>query len=331
MRSFEYAGATDIADALRLLDDGATARPLAGGTDLLPLMKADIVQPTRLVDVKRLTDLPSGIAVRGGAIEIGALTSLAEIEQSELLRQRLPMLGQAAEVAATPQLRNMATIGGNLLQRPRCWYFRGAQFPCWLKGGGDCPARDGENQQHALFGGDRCVAAHPSDLAPVLVALDATVRLRGRDGERRVAIGEFFALPTDARRTETTARPDEIVVAVEIPRAAVGARGTFLKAMDRKIWAFALASVAVGVVTDGQRVADARIVLGGVAPIPWRAVSAEAALRGQATSAEAIEAAADLALADARPLRHNRYKIPLARSLVRRALAESLRDYLGPS
>lgn len=322
MRLFDYARARTIDETIALLDHphAGDARLLAGGTDLLTLMKAEIATPIHLVDIKRVAELPRGIRQTADGVTIGTLTTLTEIEQSDLLREQFPVLSEAAEVAATPQLRNMATIGGNLLQRPRCWYFRHQHFDCWLKGGEDCPAYEGENQHHALFGGGPCYAVHPSDLASALLALDAMVRLRGPKGERTLPLTQFFALPEDNRRRETTIAEDELLLALEIPKPSAGTRSTYFKAMDRKVWAFALVGVAAMVqVADGQ-VANARLVLSGVAPIPWRVAAAEQALIGAKLENVDLDHVAATALADAEPLRHNQYKITLAQRLVQRAL-----------
>ena len=323
MRSFEYESPATLDEVVALLGrDGGAARPLAGGTDLLPLMKADIAAPGRLLNIKRLPDLPRGVEESAQGLSLGALTTLTEIETHPLIRERYPLLAEAAEVAATPQLRNMATLGGNLLQRPRCWYFRNPRFHCWLKGGDECQARDGENQQHALFGSSPCVAVHPSDLAPALVALDAEVRLRGQDGERTLPLAELFALPEEERRTETVVGNDELVLSVRLPAPPAGTRSTYLKAMERKVWAFALVGLAalVRLVPNGRRIEEARLTLGGVAPIPWRLHDAEQALVGAEVSEELFARVADAALAGAEPLEHNGYKVPLAKALVRRAL-----------
>jgi xanthine dehydrogenase YagS FAD-binding subunit len=326
LRPFEYASPRTVGEVIGLLgqdghDGNGAVRPLAGGTDLLTLMKGDVAAPSRLIDIKRVSGLSSDIGETGHGLTLGALATLAEIETHPLIGERYPALAEAAALAATPQLRNMATIGGNLLQRPRCWYFRSRHFRCWLKGGDDCPARDGENQLHALFGADPCVAVHPSDLATALVALDAEVHLRGPAGERTLPIADFFALPTDDRRAETVAASDELLLSIQLPSLPNGTRSTYLKAMDRKVWAFALVGVAAAVRTAGRRIEDARLVLGGVAPIPWRARAAEQALIGAEIGEELFARAAELALAEAQPLRQNGYKLPLARALVRRALA----------
>ena len=324
MRSFDYSRAGTIDEALSLMgqDGDGLVRPLAGGTDLLPLMKCDIVTPTRLIDIKRVSDLPSGVEETGEGLEIGALTTLSEIETNSVIRERYTALAEAAALAASPQLRNMATIGGNLLQRPRCWYYRDPHFHCWLKGGDECFARDGENQQHALFGDSPCVAVHPSDLPTALVALNAEVHLRGSNGERRVPLANFFALPTEERRTENTLGSDELIVSLRLPTPASGTRSTYLKAMDRKVWAFALVGVAAVVRMDGSEIADARVVLGGVANIPWRVEAAEQALIGNAPSDDLAARASEVAVDGAHPLEHNGYKAPLAKTLVRRAVTE---------
>jgi xanthine dehydrogenase YagS FAD-binding subunit len=321
VRPFGYASAGSVDEALGLLGADGAVRPLAGGTDLLTLMKAELAAPAGLVDVKRLPELAGGIAAGPTGLTLGALTTLAEIETHPAVRAGYAVLAEAAAVAATPQLRNVATIGGNLLQRPRCWYFRSEQFHCWLKGGDVCHARDGENQLHGLFDVSPCVAVHPSDLAPALVALGAEARLRGPVGERTLALADLFAAPSDDRRVETTVRSDELIVSLRVPALPPGTRSTYLKAMDRKIWAFALVGVAAALRLDDGLIADARLALGGVAPIPWRCSAAERGLVGAGPGAELVERAAEVAVADARPLAQNGYKVPLARALVRRALA----------
>jgi xanthine dehydrogenase YagS FAD-binding subunit len=287
-------------------------------------MKADIYAPSTLIDIKRAEDLPRGIKERGpagGGITLGALTTLNEIEHSLLLVKQYPALAEAVSQAATPQLRNMATIGGNLLQRPRCWYFRNSLFHCWLKGGDECQARDGENQHHAILGTSPCVAVQPSDAASALLAYDATARVKGPDGERTISVEELFAEPTEQRRVETTLQPDELLLEIQLPALANGTRSTYLKAMDRKVWAFALVGVAAVARVDSGRIADARVVLSGVAPIPWRARAAEDAMNGQPATTETIAWAADAALREAHPLAHNGYKLTLVRTLLRRALS----------
>jgi xanthine dehydrogenase YagS FAD-binding subunit len=320
MRHFDYSSARTADEAIQLLDQDHLVRPLAGGTDLLPLMKGDIAAPHHLVDIKRLDELPHTIDVGEQGTTIGALATLADLEMSEGVQREHPVVAQAAGLAATPQLRNMATVGGNLLQRPRCWYYRHAHFHCWLKGGDECHARDGQNQLHALFGDTPCVAVHPSDLASALLALDASVRLRGPAGERSLALDDFFTLPTSDHRRETGIAPDELLVSVHIPKAQHPMRSLYLKAMDRKVWAFALVGVAVRLDQADGIVTGARIVLSGVAPVPWRLREAEQILIGHSLDAERVTRVADAALAGAKALEYNGYKIPLARNLITRAL-----------
>jgi xanthine dehydrogenase YagS FAD-binding subunit len=323
MRPFDYVRPTTIDETLVLLGEAQNGeiRPLAGGTDLLTLMKADVEEPCRLIDVKRLDDLPRGIEQSDGGITLGALTTLTEIESSEVLARRYPMLTEAAALAATPQLRNMATLGGNLLQRPRCWYYRNQLFHCWLQGGDECQARDGENHFHALFGNSPCVAVHPSDLAACFLALGAEVKVRGAGGERTLSMANFFAHPEEDRRRENILQHDELILSLHIPTWVSDVRSTYLKAMDRKVWAFAMVGVAAVIHLENGAIEDARLVLGGVAPIPWRAQAAEQMLIGQQPDPQLFARVADRALEEAYPLEHNGYKIPLTKRLIRTALA----------
>ena len=323
MKPFEYSRPASMPEVFALLDQKAGGtRILAGGTDLLTLMKAGIDTPGHLLDIKRLDGLSHEIEETPQGIGLGALASLAAIETHASIQQRYTLLAEAAALAATPQLRNMATLGGNLLQRPRCWYFRNPHFHCWLKGGDGCPAAEGQNQLHALFGGGPCYAVHPSDLAPALLALDAGVRLGGSTGERQVSVAELFALPEDELRHEVKIAEDEILLSVHLPPLPEGTRSTYLKAMDRKTWSFALVGVAAVLRMEGPRVAAARLALSGVAPIPWRATAAEQVLVAGDLSEERITQAAEQALIGAIPLAHNAYKIPLAKHLIRRAIVK---------
>lgn len=317
MKPFAYSRPGNVEEALRALDAGG--RPLAGGTDLLPLLKAGLSAPPALLDIKE-SGLPSGIGDEGGVLRLGALCTLAGIAESTLLAERHPMLVQAARESATPQIRNRATVGGNLLQRPRCWYFRHPHLHCWLKGGEDCLARNGRNAQHALFGDSPCRAVHPSDLAGCLLALDAQVRLRGSDGDRCIALADFFALPRPQRRRENTLRDNELLVAVEIPARPGEWREIYLKAMDRAAWDFALAGIALSLRLEGARIVDLRVVANGLAPLPWRLPACEEALRGTAGEAAAREAALRALEQGAEVLSENAYKLDLARGLLRQAM-----------
>jgi xanthine dehydrogenase YagS FAD-binding subunit len=322
MRAFSYARPESIEETIALL--GEDVRPLAGGTDLLTLMKEGISSPAQLLDIKRLPDLSRDIVLDGDTITIGALVTLADIESHPVVLEHLPALAEAVSVAASPQLRNMATIGGNVLQRPRCWYFRDEDVPCWLKGGERCFARGGENQYHGVIDVSPCVASHPSDLAPVLIAYGAEVRIRDGQGYGEIAIGDFFRAPEDDRRIEHVLPNDAVITGLTIPLPSPDVKGTYLKAMDRKAWAFALAGVAVVLEVRGGIVADSRIVLGGVAPVPQRATEAEHVLLGAQLTDEAAAEAADAAVARMVPLEHNGYKIPLIRGLVTRALRDMM-------
>lgn len=336
MNAFEHASATSAAQALTLLGatpvapgtpyPAATTRYIAGGTDLIPLMRDHLAVPTRLIDLKPARDLAGVRATADGGLVIGALTTLAAIERDPAVAARVPILVQAVRDAATPQLRAMATIGGNLLQRTRCWYFRGEQR-CWLKGGVTCYARAGRSDHHAVLGiattgaeASPCIAVHPSDLGPALVALDARASIAGPRGSRAALVADLLQPPTADQRVEHRLAPDELITAIEVPPQPEGSRGVYLKAMERAAWSFALASAAVQLAVRDGRVAHARVVLGGVAPTPWRAVESERLLLGQALTPELAAQAADLALAGATPFAHNVYKVALARALVRRAV-----------
>lgn len=320
MRPFGYVRAASVADAARLLGRGAAA--IAGGTDLLGLMKGGIAAPERLIDLTRIEGLRGWTRERGAGLRIGALTTLVELEESDQIARHLPIVREALADAATLQLRAMGTVGGNLLQRNRCWYFRDEAFPCWLKGGTRCFASDGENVHHSIVGTDGgCVRASPSDLAPALIAHDARVTLAGARGTRTIPLADLFTDPSLHRREEHTIRQGEVLTHVTIPDTALQRRGTYVKAMDRRAWSFALVSVAVTARLRDGKLRDTRIVLGGVAPVPWRVEAAEREIDGRPFSDAIALRAADVLLADARPLKHNGYKVPLAKELIRRALA----------
>lgn len=331
MRPIAYTSPTSIEDALSALADAPatttgldeTMKPLAGGTDLLTLIKADLATPDTLIDIKRLVELDDEIEPDGEGVRIGALVTLAQIENDPILLRSYPALAQSARLAATPQLRNMATIGGNLLQRPRCWYFRDKDVHCWLKGGTECFARHGENQYHAIFGESPCIAVHPSDPAGALFALGAEVRIRGANGERTLPVERLFAEPTDERRREHTLDPHDIIIGIHLPPVPDGGSSAYVKAMERKVWAFAVVGAAASVNIEGGQIREASVVLTGVAPTPWRARAAEAILIGQPPSEDLFARAADAALVGAHPQAHNGYKVPLAKSLIRRALQQA--------
>ena len=323
---FTHVDAASIDEAVSALSEHrGRAQVLAGGTDLLGLMKDRISGPRMsvpevLVNVKRIPEL-GGIAERpDGGLRIGAAVTLRDLERDPRVTRRFPALGQAAAAVATAQIRAMGTVGGNLCQRPWCWYFRHPQFPCLKRGGRQCFALPGNNRTYfSVLGLGVCVMSHPSDLAPALMALGARVGVAGPWGRRDVAIDRFFLGPRSL--TETALEPAEIVTWIDVPPPAPDARSLFLKHRVRNTWDFALAEVAVAVTPGPGRWDQVRIALGGVAPFPYRAAAAEAVLTGQAPTASRVGEAAEAALALARPLALNGYKIDLSKALVARALA----------
>lgn len=320
MRAFEHTTATNPQEALTLLGrrPGGQAQLIAGGTDLLTLMKDDLVAPTQLIDIKPLRELRYLRFDGDGTLRIGALATLADLERAGEVGARLPLLRDAVREAASPQLRAVATVGGNLVQENRCWYYRGP-YECWLKGGEECFARGGRDRYHAIHLHGPCVAVFPSDLAPSLVALDATVSITGPSGARTQPVAELYAPPTADHRSLHRLAPGELITEVQVPAQPSGSRGTYLKAMDRAAWAFALVSAAAQVAISNGRVERAALVLGGVANGPWRVTAADD-LRGQELTSERAAAVAASAVEGATPLPHNAFKVPLARELARRAL-----------
>lgn len=321
MRPFEHLTIHTADEALQALSasESGRSRLIAGGTDLLPLLKEGLANTDRLIDIKPASGLRHVTFEQDGSLRIGALATLTEIERNAELAERLPILRHSVLDAATPQLRTMATVGGNLLQRTRCWYFRGP-FQCWQKGGDNCYTRGGENKYAAIFDTSPCVSVHPSDLAPALIALDATVTLQSASGSRTLPVAEFLVPPTPEERIEHRLRPGELLTEIRIPAQPDGAHGVYLKSMDRHAWAFALVGAAAQMSIADGKVAQVRLVLGGVANVPRRITTAETLLVGQPFTPELAGQAADAAIEGANPLAHNRYKVPLARELARRAL-----------
>lgn len=318
MSLFSYAKPRALGEALKLLKNGTVA--LAGGTDLVGLIRSGLARPDKLVDLTGIDGLRGWSREKGRGVKIGALTPLSDIETSPQLRKLAPIIAESLRDAATPQLRNMGTVGGNLLQRNRCWYFRDEAVPCWLKGGTRCFATEGENRYHAILGAAECVMVSPSDLAPALIAYDAEIELASSLGRRSVKLASFYITPSGRQRKEHAIRRGELITSVRIPESALERRGTFLKAMDRKAWSFALVSVAAAARIRDGKAHDVRVVLGGVAPSPWWVAAAHKQLEGSPLDDNACLAAADVILARAEPLRDNGYKVTLARELIRRAL-----------
>lgn len=322
MKAFANVNPRDLAEAVTLLARaqarGARAVAAAGGSDLLGLIKERLVEPDVVVNLKTIAALDA-IAVSSGGARIGGLATLAAIARHPELTARYRVLAEAAGSVGTPQIRHVATLAGNLCQRPWCWYFRN-RFPCFKNGGRLCYAATGENQYHAIFGGGPSYIVHPSDAAPALVALEAEFHIVGPRGERRVAAGDFFVLPRRDVARENVLEPNELLVEVSLPPASPSVRSTYAKVMDRAAWTHAVVSAAVVLDLDGPVCRRARLVLGGVAPIPWRVPEAERVLQGRAVTAAVAAEAAEAAVAGARPLAKNAYKVPLTRNLLRRTL-----------
>lgn len=324
MINFEYARVSDVADAVRLIAADPGAKFIAGGTNLIDLMKEDVERPTRLIDISRLP-LTTVESLADGGLRVGALVPNSDLAYHPLIEQRYPLLASAILAGASQQLRNMASTGGNLLQRTRCHYFYDTATPCNKRDpGSGCSAINGANRMHAILGtSEACIATHPSDMCVALAALEAKVRVIGPAGERVIAFADFHRLPGDTPQNDTNLGRDEIVTAIELPARGFATNYSYLKIRDRLSYAFALVSVAAALELDGKTIKQARLALGGVAPKPWRDSSAEEALHGQGTNPDTFTRAADLLLRDARGFAHNGFKIELARRCIVRALTQA--------
>ena len=325
MKTLEYYKVVSVAQAISLLAKHQDkAAILAGGSDLLGMMKDGIEgpklkMPQHVIDIKGIKELNSIKETKGG-LKIGAATTLSDILYASLIASKYPLLSQAASEVAVPQIRNVGTLGGNLCQRPRCWYFRRNLFrECLRKGGGDCYATAGENEYHAILGAHGCCAVCPSDMAVALTALNARVEVAGPKGSRMVPIEQFFIRPEQSVLKENILAPQEMVVSVEVPDPASGSKGIFLKLKEREAFDFATVSVAVHLTLKSSNVADSRVIFGGVAPFPFRCVKAETALKGHGTR-EATKAACSAATEGVEPLKKNEYKVAAAKGLLEKAL-----------
>lgn len=323
MRPFRYDRAGDISGAVATLSRERDGEFLAGGTNLVDLMKLGVMHPDVIVDVRRLTsaeieDLPDG------ALRIGAAVTNSDLAADRRIRSRYPALSQALLSGASGQLRNLATTGGNLMQRTRCVYFYDTTTPCNKREPGTgCSALDGCSKDHAIFGASpHCVATHPSDMAVAMTALDAVVRIQGPRGQRGIPIAELYRLPGQEPERDTTLEHAELITSVDLPPLAFSSNSGYRKVRERASYAFALVSVAAALLVRDGVVRDARIALGGVAHKPWRAEKAEDALRGRPAGQESFRAAAEAELADAVPLRDNAYKVPLAVNVITRTLLD---------
>jgi len=324
MINFQYARANDVADAVRQIAADPTSKFIAGGTNLIDLMKADVERPSRLVDISRLP-LKSVEETADGGLRIGALVPNSDLAYHPLIEQRYPLLQSAILAGASQQLRNMASTGGNLLQRTRCFYFYDTATPCNKREpGSGCSAIGGLNRISAIIGtSEACIATHPSDMCVALAALEAKVHVVGPNGERVIAFGDFHRLPGDTPQLDTSLHPNEIVTAVELPREGFAENYSYLKIRDRLSYAFALVSVAAALQLEGGTIRQARLALGGVAHKPWRDAAAEASLRGQPANQATFTHAADLLLRDAKGFAHNAFKIELARRSIVRTLTQA--------
>jgi xanthine dehydrogenase YagS FAD-binding subunit len=323
MRAFSNSNPKSVRDAVAMLSQakqqGRNASIVGGGSDLLGMVKEHLISPDVLVNLKTIRGMDQIETQRGGIKKIGGLITLDTLSRHPRIRKEYTVLAEAAENVGTPQIRNAGTLAGNVCQRPWCWYFRNG-FPCLKNGGNICFSASGENQFHAIFGGGPSYIVHPSDTAPALVALDAEFHIAGPTGERMLPASEFFQLPrVDASRENVLAK-DEVLTAVQLPSARPGTRSTYHKVLDREAWTHAVVSAAIVLEVDQQICRNARIVLGGVAPIPWRLPKVEAMLVGQRITPELAAKAGEAAVEGAHPLAKNKYKVPLTNAVVKRTL-----------
>jgi xanthine dehydrogenase YagS FAD-binding subunit len=321
MHPIRYLRVTEADAAVAAVRANADAAFLAGGTSLIDLMKLEVLKPAELVDVNAL---PLGkVEVTSDGVQIGAMVRNSDLAYHPEIAARFPLLAEALLAGASPQLRNMATVGGNLLQRTRCYYFRDPSTPCNKREpGSGCGAMDGYNRNHAILGiSDRCIAAHPSDMCVALVALDAMVHTRGPAGERQIPMADLHLLPADHPERESVLQHGELITSVRLPARPQMAQSRYLKVRDRASYAFALTSAAATLHVEGGTIREARLALGGVGTKPWRALEAERALVGHRPDPGVFARAAEAALADARPRKHNAFKLELARRTIVRTLA----------
>ena len=324
MRSFTYSSASDVAGAVEEISGQPEAKFIAGGTNLLDLMKIDVMQPRHIIDITRL-DLATIEETAAGGLRLGALATNAETAYHEQVENRYPLLSHAILAGATAQLRNKATDAGNLLQRTRCYYFYDKATPCNKREPGTgCAAINGINRIHAILGeSEHCIATHPSDMAVALAALEAVVLVSGPEGERAIPIADFHRLPGNTPHIDTNLGEDEIITAIELPAKGFARNYTYLKVRDRASYAFALVSVAAGLEMEGGTIKEARIALGGVAHKPWRLPHAEALLHGQPATPENFRKVAEAYIAGATGYGYNTFKIELAKRAIVRALQQA--------
>jgi xanthine dehydrogenase YagS FAD-binding subunit len=324
MNAFTYTRAHDVATAVREVGADGAAKFIAGGTNLIDLMKENVERPRRLIDINHLplAEIQPGA---DGGLRLGALVTNTDVAYHEQVERRYPLLSKAILAGASPQLRNMATVGGNLMQRTRCVYFYDTATPCNKRErGSGCSAVAGSNRMHAILGAsEHCIAVHPSDMCVALAALDAVVRVNGPGGDRTIPFAEFHRLPGDTPHLDTNLRADEIITTVDLPAKGFPEHHAYLKVRDRASYAFALVSVAAALEVDGGTVKEARVALGGVAHKPWRDREAEALLHGQSATRDNFRRVAEELLRDAKGFGHNNFKIELAKRAIVRALTQA--------
>ncbi|HEY2015628.1 MAG TPA: xanthine dehydrogenase family protein subunit M [Bryobacteraceae bacterium] len=326
MRDFQFTSTRTVPDALTAAGTDRQGRFIAGGTCLLDLMKLDVETPERLIDIHRL-QLEEITETADGGVRIGAMARNSAVAYHPLIRERYPLLSDAILSGASPQLRNMATVGGNLLQRTRCTYFRDVHWACNKRvPGSGCAAQEGHHRNHAIFGtSEACFATHPSDMCVALLALEATVEIEGATGKRRVGAEDFHRLPGDTPDVETVLEPGELITAVEVPRTAAGWRARYEKVRDRASYEFALVSVGAMLDFREGRIQQVRVAFGGVGTKPWRAAEVETLLTGKAAAPELFREAAEVAVREAAPRRDNRFKV----KLLKRTVVRTLEDLTG--
>jgi xanthine dehydrogenase YagS FAD-binding subunit len=327
MKSFENIDAKSVKEAVGLLQrfhqQKKVAAVVGGGSEYLQLMKDHVVEPDYLINLKTIPGLDYIKEERGG-FRIGALAKLADIEDHPAIREKLLIFSDAAGDAASPQIRNAGTLAGNLCQRPFCWYFRSSNFTCLRKGGQLCYTVTGDGRFHAILGGGPSYIVHPSDTAPALVALGAQLKIAGPAGEKNLPLEKFFVLPSLDYKRENVLNPGEIVTEIFVPTPKPGSKGFHHKVRERLAWDHAIVAVDIVVESSAGLVRDARVVMGGVAPIPWRAAKAETFLRGKRLDEATAKQAGEIALEGAKPLKDNVYKVKLAQDLVQRGLLASV-------
>lgn len=322
MKLFAYTRATEQDAAVNTVSRNQSAKFIGGGTNLLDLMKENVEQPNQLIDINSLP--LTKIEVTRNGVRIGAMARNSDVAYNAIIQERYPLLSQALLAGASPQLRNMATVGGNLMQRTRCYYFYDTAMPCNKREpGSGCAAIEGFNRIHAIFGAsDQCIATHPSDMCVALAALDAVVQVQGTKGDRQIPITQFHRLPVDTPQIDTVLQHGELITAVDLPNLPNGWRSHYLKVRDRASYAFALVSVATALDIENGIIRGARVVMGGVAHKPWRSVAAEEILVGAKVNQETFRAAAEAAVKGAQPQKHNKFKVEMVKRAIVRSLTE---------